>query len=179
VVIQEGLLQRVVIGELDGSVSDRVTDLQAAWSEAGADAIVSRHILTELWSKFVYIASFGGLTALADASAGQFVTDPWLRGLFQRAMQEVEAVAHARGVPLAEDLIARSLDLAASLEPSSTTSMQRDVAAGRRFELEAFSGTVVRLAGEVGVDVPIHTAIYALLRPRLARANQKHEASAG
>jgi len=169
-VIQESRVRRVVIGELDGSVSRRVTQLQAAWADAGAEAIASRQILADLWEKFAYIASFGGLTALADVQAGQLLSEPALRQLFLRAMSEVETVAHARGIALPEDLIARNLALAETLEPASTTSMQRDVAAGKQFELEAFSGTVVRLARALGLDVPIHLAVYALLRPRLAAA---------
>jgi 2-dehydropantoate 2-reductase len=57
-----------------------------------------------------------------------------------------------------------------TLEPGATSSLQRDVAAGRRFELEAFSGTIVRLARQHAIDVPAHAAIDALLRPMLVRA---------
>ena len=169
-VIQESRVRRVVIGELDGSVSRRVTQLQAAWADAGAEAIASRQILSDVWSKFVFIATFGGLTALADVPAGQFLEVPALRQLFLRAMREVEAVASARGLTLPADLIARHIALVESLGPASTSSMQRDVASGKPFELEAFSGTVVRLARAEGIDVPIHEAIYALLLPRLATA---------
>ena len=48
--------------------------------------------------------------------------------------------------------------------------MQRDVADGHRFELEAFSGKIVALAGRYNVPVPIHTAIYGLLKPALIKA---------
>ncbi|MCJ7678451.1 MAG: hypothetical protein MUO35_12100, partial [Anaerolineales bacterium] len=65
---------------------------------------------------------------------------------------------------------ARSMALVDGFEPGVTSSLQRDVADGRRFELEAFSGTVVRLAQEHGLDVPAHAAIYALLKPMSAHA---------
>jgi 2-dehydropantoate 2-reductase len=45
--------------------------------------------------------------------------------------------------------------------------MQRDVVADRPFELEAFSGTVVRLGRALNVPTPVHEAIYALLLPKL------------
>ena len=53
------------------------------------------------------------------------------------------------------------------LEPQVTTSMQRDVVVDRPFELEAFSGTVVRLGRQLGVPTPVHAALYALLLPKL------------
>jgi 2-dehydropantoate 2-reductase len=176
-VIQESRVRRVVIGELDGSITDRVAYLRAAWEDAGAEAIVSPQILSDLWAKFVFIASFGGLTALASAQAGQILAEPAMRQVFLRAMREVVAVADARGIPLPEDLIARHLDLVGTLEPTGTSSMQRDVAAGKPFELEALSGTVVRQARPLNVDVPIHQAIYTLLRPRLDGAVRARRAS--
>jgi 2-dehydropantoate 2-reductase len=178
VIVQEGSLLRVVIGELDGSISDRAAALHGAWVDAGVEAVLSSQILSEMWSKFIYIASLGGLTALSGETADQIVSDTWLRGLFERAMREAEVVARAAGVPLPDDLLEGHLDLTASLPPGTMTSMQRDVAAGRRFELEAFSGAVVRRARIAGLDVPVHAAIYALLRPRLLRASLPHDAAA-
>jgi 2-dehydropantoate 2-reductase len=57
-----------------------------------------------------------------------------------------------------------------SFEPGATSSMQRDVANGKPFELEAFSGTVLRHGRQLGVPTPIHAALYALLRPMLDRS---------
>ena len=60
--------------------------------------------------------------------------------------------------------------MAEGFEPTATSSMQRDVVAGNLFELEAFSGKIVHLAQELGVETPIHRAIYGLLLPSLKRA---------
>jgi 2-dehydropantoate 2-reductase len=57
-----------------------------------------------------------------------------------------------------------------NLEPHGTSSMQRDIMAGKRSELEAWNGTVVRLGRESGVDTPVHRAIYAGLLPQERRA---------
>ena len=57
-----------------------------------------------------------------------------------------------------------------NFEPTTTSSMQRDVADGKPFELEAFSGSITRLGRELGVPVPIHGTIYALLIPALEKA---------
>jgi 2-dehydropantoate 2-reductase len=53
-----------------------------------------------------------------------------------------------------------------ALPEAATSSMQRDIAAGKPSELESQNGAVVRLARESGVDVPTHTLIYEALRSR-------------
>ena len=170
VIRQESKLRRVVVGELDRRKSDRVERLVQAWAAAGAEAIHAEDILVALWTKFVFIASFGGVTALARCTAGELLASPETRELFIRAMREAEAVARARQVALAPDAVDKALSMAEAFEPTATSSMQRDVAAGRPFELEAFSGTIVRLGVEAGAATPVHRMIYALLFPALKRA---------
>jgi 2-dehydropantoate 2-reductase len=60
-----------------------------------------------------------------------------------------------------------------NLESTATSSMQRDVAAGKAFELEAFSGTVVRRGRDLSVNTPIHRMIYGLLKPALSKELQE------
>ena len=69
---------------------------------------------------------------------------------------------------LAADVVDKALGMAEGFEPTATNSMQRDVADGKPFELEAFSGAVVHLEA-AGVPTPVHRHFYALLRPALAR----------
>jgi 2-dehydropantoate 2-reductase len=163
-------LRRVVVGELDRIKSERVERLVQAWSETGAEAIHPNDIFVALWTKFVFIASLGGVTSLARCTAGELRETPETLKLFLDAMQEVESLARRRGIELAPDVIEASMEMANGFEPTVTSSMQRDVAAGRPFELEAFSGAILRMAAEAGIDVPVHRTVDALLRPALARA---------
>ena len=170
VIRQESKLRRVVVGELDRRKSDRVERLVRAWAAAGAEAIHAEDILVALWIKFVFIASFGGVTSLARCNAGELLASRETRELFVEAMREVEAVARARHIELAPDAVEQGLSIADAFEPTATSSMQRDVAAGKPFELEAFSGTVVRLGEQAGVATPMHQMLYGLLKPALLKA---------
>ena len=169
VIRQESILRRVVVGELDRRKSDRVERLVQAWAAAGAEAIHVEDIHVALWTKLVFIASFGGVTSLARCNAGELLASRQTRELFVKAMREVEAVARARHIELAPDAVEKGLSIAVAFEPTATSSMQRDVEAGKQFELEAFSGTVVRLSDEAGVPTPVHRTIYGLLKPTLRR----------
>lgn len=169
VIRQESALRRVVVGELDHSRTERLERLVQAWRETGAEAVLSDDIHAALWAKMIFIASFGGVSALSRATAGEVLRSDETRLLLIEAMREAEAVARARGITLPADVVGATMTLMQGFEPGTTTSMQRDVAGGRPFELEAFSGTILRLGRQLGVATPVHATIYALLRPMLDR----------
>jgi 2-dehydropantoate 2-reductase len=56
------------------------------------------------------------------------------------------------------------MDFASKLEPTATSSMARDVAAGRRSEYDALSGAVLRAGREAGVATPVHEFFWTVLR---------------
>lgn len=172
VIRQPSALRRVVVGELDRTKSVRVARIVQAWADCGAEAIHSDDIYASMWTKFLFITSFGGITSLARANAGELMSTPETRGLYEEAMREVEALARAQGIDLAPDVVAASLELTGNFEPTATSSMQRDVVGGNPFELEAFSGKIVGLGRKLGIPTPVHNTIYALLLPALKRAAQ-------
>lgn len=166
----EGRLRWIAVGELEGPPSPRLDRIVEAWKAEGVDATQSEDILAAIWTKFLFIASAGGVTSLARVPVAAVRADEESRALLAAAFAEVEALARAQGIRLPADVVEKTFKMVDGLEPEVTTSMQRDVAAGRVFELEAFSGTIVRLGRRLGVPTPVHGAIYALLRPQLRAA---------
>lgn len=154
----------LAFGEWDDRDSERVTWILEAFIDAGVEATVSRGIWTELWAKMLFVVPLGGLGAALDATVGQLRTTH--RDLLAEAMSEVADLAAARGVTLPEGIVARSLDFVDRQPADSTSSLQRDVLAGRPSELDAWTGGVVRLAAESGVPVPVHRTLLAVLTAR-------------
>ena len=83
-------------------------------------------------------------------------------------VREVAALAHARGVKLPSDSVDKVMAAVDGLPEDATSSMHRDIAAGKPSELDSQNGAVVRMAREIGVDAPTHTQIYETLK-RLER----------
>ena len=81
--------------------------------------------------------------------------------------------ARAGEIRLREDIVPRALQFMDGLDPQGTSSLQRDLAAGRASELEAWNGAVVRLGRARGVATPIHAFLYASLLPQ-ERARDAH-----
>jgi len=166
----QGVEPFVGLGELDNRRSKRVERLAAAFADAGVDVKVSPDIQSSIWQKLLFIAPVSGVGAVTRVPVGELRSSPETYDLLREAMHEVEALAVARGVALADDAIDKTLKFVDGLPEDMTSSMQRDIMEGRPSELEALNGVVVRLGREAGVPTPVNGFIYAVLAPTEARA---------
>jgi 2-dehydropantoate 2-reductase len=165
VVRQVGTFMRMVFGELDGSRSKRGEDLHALCLKAGFDATLSEQILTELWMKFVLLATNASVTALTRQPIGVLRDDPDMRPQFVAAYNEVIAVGRARGVALPADALDRALAFNKNAPATMKASMALDLERGNRIELPWLGGKVVELGRQLGVPTPTHALMYAALKP--------------
>jgi 2-dehydropantoate 2-reductase len=165
---------RIVFGEMDGSPSERAERFLDACRKADIDAELSEDIRQVLWDKFSFICAQAGMTAAVRLPIGEVRTVEESWAAFRRVVEEVCAVAAAEGIELPHDTPERHASFAERLEPGGYSSLYDDLTNGRRMELEALHGTVVRRARRHGIPVPVCEAIYAILRPWAVR----HEASA-
>ncbi|HJP59309.1 MAG TPA: ketopantoate reductase C-terminal domain-containing protein, partial [Gemmatimonadaceae bacterium] len=167
VVERRGAFQSVIVGELDNRASDRTTRIAAAFRDAGVDVRTSTEIQTDLWEKFVFIASMAAACGLARSAIGPVRDAPLGRRLLQRAVQEVVDVATARGISLPAEEAARVLGAIDALPPGTKPSFLLDVEAGGKTELDILSGAVSRYAEAAGVSTPVHdtaTAVFSVKR---------------
>ncbi len=151
--------------ELDNRPSARVERLRDAFRGARLEVETPADIQAAIWSKFLFVASAGGVGAVARMPIGVLRRVPETRRLLAGGMTEIAALARARGVRLPDDIVGRTMAFADTLPADGTASLQRDIAEGRRSELDWWSGAVVRLGRAAGVATPIHAFIYDSLLP--------------
>lgn len=159
-----GIKPSIIIGELDNRRTERIARIEQVFKHAGLEISAAPDIQVALWIKFLFIASFSGIGALANAPAKVIRSDPQWRAQMISAMEEIYTLAHARGINLPANSIDTVMAGVDALPEDATSSMQRDIAAGKPSELESQNGAVVRMARESGVDVPTHTLIYETLK---------------
>lgn len=164
-----GYTPSVIIGELDNRRTDRITRIEQLFKHADEGITVATDIQVALWTKFLFIASFSGVGAMANAPAGVVRTDPNWRAQMISAMEEIYELAHARGIELPADSVDKVMASVDGLAEDVTSSMQRDIIAGKPSELESQNGAVVRMARESGVEVPTHDLIYRTLKHKEAQ----------
>ncbi|HMF58048.1 MAG TPA: 2-dehydropantoate 2-reductase [Pyrinomonadaceae bacterium] len=155
----------IKFAELDNRPSERTERLRQAFERAGVKAEIPPDIQVSLWEKLLLVAGYGGVGAVTRAPIGITRALPETRRMIERCMQEILAVARAREVALTNGSIEKTMVLLDSLIPSGTTSLQRDIKAGKPSELDAWNGAVVRLGQEAGVPTPTNEFIYHSLLP--------------
>jgi len=165
VIQQVGTFMRMIFGELDGRRSQRGEDFLALCLKAGFDATLSEQILTELWMKFILLASNAGIMALARQPIGKLRDDADVRPIFLAAWQEAIDVGRARGVALPADARERIVELTKHFPSGMKASMALDLDRGNRLELPWLSGKVAELGRQFGIPTPTHSMIYAMLKP--------------
>jgi 2-dehydropantoate 2-reductase len=171
VIRQTGAHRRIVLGECAGTptaVSARVqaiADIMKA-ADIHADAVADAR--PAVWEKFTYLAPFAAFTGAARLPIGPLWADAHCRAMFLQAVNEVAAVARAHGVTLPADYLQRVDAYATALPPSTRSSLLIDLSQGKRIEVEALQGSVVRRGAAVGVPTPIMAALYAVLKPHAA-----------
>lgn len=165
VIQQVGTFMRMIFGELDGKRSARGEKLLAMCQRGGFDATLSEAILTDLWMKFILLATNASIVALARQPIGNLRDDPDIRPIFISAAQEVMEVGRANGVALPANAIETVLGLTDHLPPHQKPSMALDLERGNRLELPWLSGKVVELGKKLDVPTPTHSLLYAMLKP--------------
>lgn len=108
--------------------------------------------------------------ALLGPSIGEVLGYRPTRNLYVASMREIEAIAKARGVKLAEDIIARTLAQADGMDKSTKPSMLRDLERGKRLEIDALSGTVSKFGRQFTIPTPENNFIYASLKLQDSKA---------
>jgi 2-dehydropantoate 2-reductase len=166
VIEQTGTHHRIVFGEVFGrldALSARAEALRDAFAGAGVEVEAHADARVPLWEKFVYLAPFAGITGAARLPIGPIRARPESLAVLERACAEVEALARAESVPVAAGLLERIRGYVAALPATTRSSLLIDLQAGKRIEVEALQGAVVRRARALGLDVPVMETLYAVL----------------
>jgi 2-dehydropantoate 2-reductase len=152
----------IVVGPWKGATAVDAKDLADALTAVGLPTTVLGDVRTELWSKVVVNAAINPLTAVLRRPNGDLVLHDDLRALLVRTAREAVVAANAAGVPLDPDDLARRSAEVASRTAGNRSSMLQDVERGRRTEIDAITGELLRAAGSR--DLPVLQTLDALVR---------------
>jgi 2-dehydropantoate 2-reductase len=168
VIEQTGTHRRIVFGEVFGElprVSDRVRTIHEALAGADIQADVAGDGRVPIWEKFIFLVSLAGFTGATRLPIGPVWSDPFIRQQFLAGCREIEALARAEGVAVAADRIQQIETYVAGIPGTMRSSLLIDLSQGKKIEVEALQGAVVRRAARRGLPVPIMATLYAVLKP--------------
>lgn len=163
---------RLSLGEVDNSDSERLRDTAKLLRDAGFKVRVSTDLRSELWVKLWGNCTFNPISALTHATLVDLCQFPPTRALAERMMREAQEIGEKLGVRFPVSLEKRIAG--AEAVGKHKTSMLQDVEMGRPLELDALVGSVLELGRLTGVPTPNLTAVHAcaaLLAKTLHDAN--------
>ena len=167
----------LLIGDVPGRPAlARPDDLRrvSAWFEkAGVPCHVSHNIEGDLWTKLILNAALNPISAAVHATYGEAVAVPEVRELMRQLATECVAVARASGVLLPTtdyvEMVWRFAETAGHVYSSTAQDLDR----GKRTEIDALNGFVVRRGAEVGVPTPANQALLAMVKLREMRVDSR------
>lgn len=159
--------RRLIIGEPDGSDSERLRRVQSALLAADFDCEVSGRIRRDIWTKLIGNLSFNPVAALTGYRMDQICNDTEVLGVIREVLREGIDVASRLDVAIGMTVDQR-IDIARQLG-AARISMLQDLEQRRPLELAAIVGVVIELAELTGAPVPSTRVLHALVQAR-ARA---------
>lgn len=153
---------RFPVGELDGSVSARVTRVSECFANAGFKAPVLENIRSEIWLKLWGNLTFNPISALSHSTLLDICQYPLSRELAANMMREAQAIANKLGIEFRVSLEKRIAG--AEKVGKHKTSMLQDMEAGRAVEIDALVGSVVELGRLTDTPTPHIDTVYTLVK---------------
>jgi 2-dehydropantoate 2-reductase len=152
------------IGELNGTMSDRLQRVAGAFNAAGIEVTPTPEVLQQIWSKLALNVCTLPTSALLRFYAGQLIQHEGTLNLMRALLREVIAVARAQEITL--DFDERWEAITGLLERASgaKASMLQDVEKGRRTEIDVVNGAIVDAGRRLGIPTPYNDAMCWLVR---------------
>lgn len=127
--------------------------------ESGIEGILSDNIRRDALQKFAYVSPMAACGLYYHVSAGEVQITGEPRDTFVKLMKEVDALAVAMGIPFLADIVTTNLQILDTLNPTASTSMQRDIYAGKPSEIDGLIYEVVRMGRKYGVPTPTYEMV--------------------
>ncbi|MFC0273886.1 ketopantoate reductase family protein [Metabacillus herbersteinensis] len=159
---QRGNVQ-LVMGPLDFSIHNEVMAIVKMFQQAGVHTTHSDAILEEKWKKFVWNATFNPLSAVSCAEVGEILDDPNLRKTAETLCMEVIDLAIKSGIKFDKKLMVSQIFLKSERARGHRTSMLQDRLNGKRMEVEALCGFIVRKGAQLNIATPAFQTVFSIL----------------
>lgn len=173
-ILMSGKIFRVVYGlrkdtskEIEEKVMPVLKKVEADLKAAEILPVLSSNIERDAFQKFSFVSPMAAVGACYEAPAAVMQEGGEKRETFIELIKEIQKIASAMAVELPENIVEINLQIMDDLAPTASSSMQRDIAAGKQSEVDGLIYQVVRLGKQYQVDVPVYEEIGEKLRERL------------
>lgn len=153
--------QGLFFGEKDGSMSERILAIRDLLDGSTIRYHICENVEQDIWFKYALNISKNLPQAIINCGFGAYSDSEHLAFISKRMRDEVVQVAAAKGIDIRDENDPSTISKAA---PSSRFSTLQDLDAKRETEIEMFSGTLIRMGKELGVETPFNEFAYHAIK---------------
>ncbi len=142
--------------------SERVAAIRDLFDGTGLNYRVTEHIKEEIWSKYRLNICNNLPQAIIGAGVGCYTDSEHMKAISEGLRKEVEAVALAKGIDMSR--CADNSSRGSAVPPTARYSTLQDIDVGRHTEIDMFSGAMMRMGKELGIDTPYNEYTYHIIK---------------
>ena len=153
-----GYFEKLVFGAKTAPIS-KLNALQALLKNAGIESYLAESIEEAVWEKFIFISALASATSYLNQNIGAILNNQSNKEVYVSLLNEITSVAFAKGLAMPNDIVAQTIVKLEKSPQDATSSMHRDLLAGRNTEVASLTGYVVKEGLKYGVSTPTYQMI--------------------
>jgi 2-dehydropantoate 2-reductase len=155
---------KTVIGELDGSDSDRINSIAEILRASGFETEISLNVVGLIWDKLLVNVGINALTAITGMTNGELLDYPEIVEILEAAVHEAFLIANLKGIKTSfTDPVEHTKEVC-RLTTANKSSMLQDILNERNTEIETINGAIVKEGKALGVETPVNMVLSNLVR---------------
>jgi 2-dehydropantoate 2-reductase len=153
-----GLYEKLFFGSKNAPVS-KLNELQSIFENANIESYLVENIEETVWEKFIFISALASATSYLNQNIGGILNHPENKAVYSSLLNEITALAFAKGLALPNDIVNQTIIKLEKTPKDATSSMHRDLLAGRNTEVISLTEYVVKAGLKYGIPTPMYQII--------------------
>lgn len=141
----------------------KLEELLHILQKAKIESYLVENIEETVWEKFIFISALASATSYLNQNIGEILSNSESKVTYIELLHEIEDVAQAKGLKLPHDIVAQTIQKLEKSPKEATSSMHRDLLAGKNTEAISLTQYVVSEGKKYGVKTPLYEKIAAVL----------------
>ncbi len=167
IVEHKGISGKLIFGKDPARVYEKLDWIVDLMKDSKINFECKETALLDIWTKFIFIASFGLVTAKYNSSIGAVGTIAKQKEAAMKIMDEIKSIADKKEIFLPDDIIQKVFEKAATFPPKTPTSLQLDVNSEKKQnELELFAGAIINYGKAVNIPTLFTEKIFQEIKAK-------------
>lgn len=168
IVEHKGKAGKLIFGKDPENESENIDWIIQLMKDSRIDFDFKENSFPDIWTKFIFVASFGLVSAKYNSSIGTVCNDPIQKLEATQILEEIKVIADKKGIVLPSDIINKTFEKAGTFPPATPTSLQLDINVNKQNnELELFAGAIIRYGKELGTETSFTEKIYSEIKDKI------------